>query len=287
MPYARCDRLLARPNQGQDGYVEERTDARVSIGAAGSIHFGFFELDVRAHELRRDGRVVRLQEQPFHILRMLVERPGEIVLREEIRKQLWPNDIMVEFDQGINAAVKRLRDALRDSADKPRYIETIPRQGYRFICPVEALEHGPAGVLETAAALAPIANTDRAIQEPPEAPRAKSRRLWALVAVLAVVISVITWRVMRPTEPVLQPLVRLDVDLGGDVSLGLTASVHRFRGTDTILSPDGTRMVYVSRSRLFGGSMSRRRSNFLERNMRMLLSSHQTGSGLHSSRVGS
>src|SRR2546423_7275432 len=96
------------------------------------ICFGGFELDARAGELRRDGERIRLQEQPFRILLMLLERPGEIVLRDEIRRRLWPNDTVVEIGHGINAAVLRLRDALGDSADSPLFVETVARRGYRF-----------------------------------------------------------------------------------------------------------------------------------------------------------
>src|SRR5215470_8656940 len=97
------------------------------------LRFGEFELDARAAELRRDGTKIRLQEQPFRVLLMLLERPGEVVLREEIRKKLWPNDTIVEFAPSINAAVQRLREALGDSADEPKYVETVARRGYRFI----------------------------------------------------------------------------------------------------------------------------------------------------------
>src|SRR5580658_4426855 len=97
------------------------------------VMFGAFELDVRAGELRKHGVKIRLQEQPFRVLLMLLEQPGEVVLREEIRKKLWPNDTIVEFAPSINAAIQRLRDALGDSADQPRYVETVARRGYRFI----------------------------------------------------------------------------------------------------------------------------------------------------------
>ena len=106
--------------------------------AAGSIlRFGPFEVDLQAAELRKNGIRIRLQEQPFQILRILLERRGQVVLREEIQKRLWPDDTVVEFDHSINAAVRRLRDALQDSADKPRYIETVARRGYRFIGEVD------------------------------------------------------------------------------------------------------------------------------------------------------
>jgi len=108
------------------------------------IRFGPFELDLRAAELRKHDLRLRLHDQPFRILTMLLHRPGEIVLRDEIRLALWPNDTVVEFDAGINAAIKRLRAALGDSADQPRYIETLARRGYRFIGAVEASAPEPA-----------------------------------------------------------------------------------------------------------------------------------------------
>ncbi len=101
------------------------------------IRFGPFELDVQTAELRKFGVKLRLHEQPFRILVMLLNQPGEMVSREDLRKTLWPNDTVVEFDHGINAAIQRLRDALGDSADTPRYVETLPRRGYRFIGAVE------------------------------------------------------------------------------------------------------------------------------------------------------
>ena len=104
----------------------------------GLVRFEAFELDLRAGELRKDGaKPIRLPEQPFRILTMLLEHPGEVVTREEIRKKLWPNDTIVEFEHSISAAMNLLRQALGDSADNPRYIETLARRGYRFICPVD------------------------------------------------------------------------------------------------------------------------------------------------------
>ena len=88
---------------------------------------------MRAGELRKQGIRIRLQDQSFQILRMLLERPGEVVLREEIRQKLWPNNTIVEFDHSINAAIKRLRNALLESAEEPRYIETLAKRGYRFV----------------------------------------------------------------------------------------------------------------------------------------------------------
>ena len=92
---------------------------------------------MRTAELRKRGIRIRLNEQPFRILLMLLHHPGEVVLRDEIRQALWPNNTVVEFDHSINAAIQRLRDALGDSADKPRFVETVARRGYRFIGTVE------------------------------------------------------------------------------------------------------------------------------------------------------
>src|SRR5579859_3904323 len=105
---------------------------------AGIIRFGAFELDSKSGELRKSGLKIHLREQPFRILAMLLERPGEIITREEIQKILWPNDTVVEFEHSINAAIKALRQALGDDADNPRFVETLPRRGYRFIAPIVA-----------------------------------------------------------------------------------------------------------------------------------------------------
>src|SRR6185312_6060616 len=111
---------------------------------AGLIRFEQFEVNLRSGELCKDGERIRLPEQSFQILAMLLAQPGEVVLRAEIRKKLWPNDTIVEFENSINAAVKRLRVALGDSADQPRYIETLARRGYRWMVQVEYGEAGPA-----------------------------------------------------------------------------------------------------------------------------------------------
>jgi Tol biopolymer transport system component/DNA-binding winged helix-turn-helix (wHTH) protein len=98
--------------------------------------FGVFELDLRAGELRRSGLKVKLQDQPFQVLALLLETPGEIVTRDDLRNRLWPADTFVDFDHSLNAAIKRLRDALGDSAENPTFVETVARRGYRFLAPV-------------------------------------------------------------------------------------------------------------------------------------------------------
>ena len=114
------------------------------------VHFGHFDLDLEAAELRTNGRKLRLPEQQFQILHMLLDEEGGVVSRDEIRKRLWPNDTVVEFDRSINAAVMKLRIALGDTGDKPRYIETLVRRGYRLMVPVERA-HGTAAERPVAA----------------------------------------------------------------------------------------------------------------------------------------
>lgn len=115
----------------------------------GKRRFGVFELDLHAGELRRGGIKVKLQEQPFQVLSLLLERPGEVVTREELRDRLWHADTFVDFDHGLNAAIKRLRNTLGDSADNPTFVETVARRGYRFLAPVTTVPgngHGPVSV---------------------------------------------------------------------------------------------------------------------------------------------
>src|SRR5271169_6721509 len=98
--------------------------------------FGPYEVDLRSGEVYKHGIRLKLQDQPFQVLAILLEHSGHVVTRDELRQRLWPADTFVDFDTGLNSAVKKLRDVLADSADEPRYIETIPRRGYRFIAPL-------------------------------------------------------------------------------------------------------------------------------------------------------
>src|ERR1700682_3494236 len=107
--------------------------------------FGVFEVDLRAGELRKQGVRIKLQEQPFHVLTALLRQPGEVVTREELRNQNWSADTFVDFDNSLNTAINKLREALGDSADSPRFIETLPRRGYRFIAPVNGADGAARG----------------------------------------------------------------------------------------------------------------------------------------------
>src|SRR6266849_6671102 len=127
-----------RPFQGGTLSPSEHLVMPTPAPASRAVRFGAFEADLSSGELRKHGLRIKLQDQPFQILAMLLDRPGEVLTREELHQKLWPTDTFVDFDHGLNNAINRLRDALNDSAEAPRFIETLPRRGYRFISPVES-----------------------------------------------------------------------------------------------------------------------------------------------------
>ena len=140
----------------------------------GTYRFGVFEADVRAAELRKQGAKIKLQEQPFQVLLVLLEKPGAVITREEIQKRVWPADTFVDFDHGVNNTIRRLREALSDSAENPRFIETLSRRGYRFIAPVT------------------IVNVGQEVTDPESvaAPASRRRRLhwWGIAAAILVLV---------------------------------------------------------------------------------------------------
>ncbi len=148
------------------------------------LRFGSFELDLTAEELVRNGRTIRLQPQPFRLLRLLATQPGKLVTREEIQAALWTTDTFVDFEQGVNFAVKQVREALGDRAEDPVYIQTVPKRGYRFVAPVG----GPSPVAAPIAAAPP--QLDRALWENIVDLRlAEARRRTQLMLVTAAVIG--------------------------------------------------------------------------------------------------
>jgi DNA-binding winged helix-turn-helix (wHTH) protein len=160
-----------------------------------TLRFGVFEVDPCTQELRKQGVRVRLPAQSIQILLMLLETPGQLVNREELRNKLWPQDTFVDFDHGVNAAVNRLREALGDSAENPKFIETLPRRGYRFTAAIE-------GGGENSAVAQPIpSELNKAAVE--SAPRIGKRwRVWAIAAGIicaAVVFGI--WFVLPPAQP--------------------------------------------------------------------------------------
>src|SRR5688572_11188436 len=124
-----------------------------TVGEASIYRFGLFEVDSRTGELRKQGLRLRVRGRPIDILVLLLQTPGQVVTREDLRARLWPADTFVDFDHGLHSAVNRLRDALGDSADNPRFIETLPRKGYRFIAPVTVVTSDLPAPLPDAARL--------------------------------------------------------------------------------------------------------------------------------------
>ena len=194
---------------------------------AGKIHFGVYDLDRDAMELRKHGVLIRLQEQPFRVLAILAERPGEIVTREELQEQIWGN-VFVDFDQSLNKAVNRVREALNDNAGTPQYVETVPRRGYRFIAPVAAPPQTEAQ--HSTPAVSP-ASAEGPAQ--PTSHRSLSRAMvvaaLAIVAVLAAVgTTTVVW-LRRHRPPALQE----------------TRHITSF-GFEPALSQDGKLLAYIS-----------------------------------------
>jgi len=205
------------------------------------IRFGIFEVDLQTGELRRQGSKVKLQEQPFQVLTMLLERPGEVVTREEFQKELWTADTFVDFERGLNRAINKLREALADDADTPRFIETLPRRGYRFLVAVEAAgTREPEGAGRSQLAIVPPDFTQRG-EDSASAVAAPSRQVlpWAIVGVLAVVTVLALWSPWRaPAVAVDRPFLQLDLDAGAD------------EFSEPAISPDGMRLVFVSKAAL-------------------------------------
>jgi len=177
----------------------------------GRLRFGVFELDLRAGELRKHGLRVRLQEQPFQVLATLLQHPGEVVTREELQKKLWPADTFVDFDHGLNKTINKIREALGDSAESPRFVETVARRGYRFLAEVKVADAVPAPSPEHATQAYPSPETpgrpDSADKPAPPKPT-PLRPVWKLpvFAVLLVMASLAIWKLYSWKHP--SPLIR-------------------------------------------------------------------------------
>ncbi len=179
--------------------MEVTGPAAPKLRPTGVLRFGVFEVDPHLGELRKNGLKVKLTGQPFQVLAMLLERPGEVVAREDLQKRLWPADTFVDFDHSLNTAINKIREALGDSAESPRFVETVPRRGYRFIAPVESI--GLAGVEPSLppAQEVPLGQPGRAGEatEPP------LRKRWPLATAGAaiVVAAVLAYLLTRPLPP--------------------------------------------------------------------------------------
>ncbi len=185
------------------------------------LRFGVFEVELRAGELRKRGVRIRLQEQPFQVLAMLIQRPGEIVTREELRTRLWSADTFVDFDHGVNKAINRIRDAIGDSATSPRFIETVARRGYRFIGDVTAVEQTGVSPREPPVDTPPGFTAEHT-GPPPEPGPAHSRRIWSVAGVAVAIVFAVVLFVRLRSGPPIAPIHSLAVlpleNVSGDVS---------------------------------------------------------------------
>jgi Tol biopolymer transport system component/DNA-binding winged helix-turn-helix (wHTH) protein len=184
----------------------------IAAGTNHRVRFKAFELDLRTRELFRNGVRLRVQGQPIDVLEMLLERPGELVTREQLRKKLWPEDTFVDFEHSLNSAVTRLRDALGDRADKARIIETLPRLGYRFIVPVEGLcEEVRSQTLEL---VAPQAPEDKFPSALPIQVVWATRNRWLLAASISAValLASVFWYLSLPSPPHVTDFVQITRD---------------------------------------------------------------------------
>lgn len=192
------------------------------------LRLGTFEVDLKAGELRRNGTRIRLQEQPLQILGLLLDRPGEVVSREELRNRLWPADTYVDFDHSLNAAVRRLRDALGDSAENPRFVETVARRGYRLLAPVLALAPPQAPASGNVAVL-------------PMPKKAGVPWRWAIASALAIFLvgagAFVGWRLGRESSPPSLLSQRR-----------LTANPSNAPILTAAISPDGEYLAYADKT---------------------------------------
>jgi DNA-binding winged helix-turn-helix (wHTH) protein/Tol biopolymer transport system component len=194
------------------------------------LRFGLFEADLHNCELRKQGLKISLQEQPFRVLAVLLEKPGKVITREELRERLWGTDTFVDFDQGLNKAINRVRDALGDSADNPRFIETVPKRGYRFIAPVDRTD-AVAVVPDPATTAAPI----EAYRHPRRA-TVREKIAWSLT-LLFLSASILLLIVRSSSKPEPGPMLRTSLFPPPNTS---------FLPYSFAISPDGTRLASVA-----------------------------------------
>ena len=183
------------------------------------LRFGVFELDLRAGELRKHGLRVRLQAQPFHVLAALLEHTGEVVTREELQRKLWPSDTFVDFDHGLNKAINKIREALSDSAESPRFVETVARRGYRFLAEVKAADAVPASSPEfpTQPQPAAVAYDRHDLARKSPIPGHLLRPLASKISLVALLLSVAylaAWKLhfWNPPPPVIRSLAVLPME---------------------------------------------------------------------------
>ncbi|HUE23033.1 MAG TPA: winged helix-turn-helix domain-containing protein [Bryobacteraceae bacterium] len=197
------------------------------------LQFGVFEVDLAQGELRKHGRKIKLQERPFQLLAALLERPGQLVTREELVRKLW-NDTLVDFDNGLNIAAKKIREALDDDAATPRYLETLPRRGYRFIAPVQARNMQPVEAPPPKQPARPVPTIPAVPTPAPPLPRRRAKYVRAAALIVVVFLAVRIYLVATTVRPA--RLVQV-------VQLTQTGQIELGNGVAT----DGTRVYFTQR----------------------------------------
>ena len=209
----------------------------MEAGKARVVRFGVFELDLASEELRKNGVRVKLTEQPFQVLVTLLERPGELIKRDELKQKLWADDTFVDFDHSLNAAINKLREALGDSAGNPRFVETVPRRGYRFIAPVEGTV-GPGGDKDSEDAGSAATDANDASRAAGQSSRRQLRTVVTVLSILLLVaigFSLAQWTRDPGSAPEL-PLRRFTIRPDN-----LVTAPH----ARPAISPNGKHIVYV------------------------------------------
>ena len=206
------------------------------------VRFGAFELDLRAGELRKHGVKIKLQDQPFQILVMLLEQPGQVVTREQLRQKLWAEGTFVDFEHGLNAAIQRLRQALGDTADNPRFVETVARHGYRFLATVDGAVNQAPLVIQPSLEIHRVEANIQGLVEVREPITLAAKRwnrevlAWALLAVVSLALVVLAVVYFRK-QPAKAQVVRYQIPLPDKVRLE--------SGDIPSISPDGQKLVFA------------------------------------------
>jgi TolB-like protein/DNA-binding winged helix-turn-helix (wHTH) protein/tetratricopeptide (TPR) repeat protein len=226
--------------------------------------FGVFEFDLRSGELRKRGLRVRLQQQPFQVLGLLLAHPGEVISREDLQKAIWPADTFVDFDHGLNKAINKIREALGDSAESPRFVETVARRGYRFVADVRVADAVAAPPLARAGEAVPASEAPGPADAASAQPNVTSvvrRRAWQVstLALLAVLTSLAVWKLQSAirTTPAIRSLAVLPLE-----SLSSDASQDYFADgmTDALISDLGhiSALRVISRTSVMGYKHTRK-----------------------------